>query len=703
MASEQSGTSVHEIQAFLGQFRRRLRLWSILDGLARFLLAFSLVLLTSLAVDYAADRWFDLGPPARTLLSLLWGGVLLGLAGRLLVARFLAWPSDQALALHLEARDPSLSDRLISAVELGTTPHGYSTSLLAESARRAASRLQRVNVSSLLALRPLLLHWSGALAAVLLIVAGGVLAPLVARVWMERVLLLQSSIYPRQTAMIFAGDETAPIKVARGRDVEVNIDVTEATVVPERAWLWSRSEEGVLRSTAMTLVGQRRFRALLSNVILPVEIRAAGGDGRTAWRQVMPVEPPRLVSARVKIQPPAYTGLPESEAPISGSAIPVPDGAGVTLEIVANKELVQAEVATPEGTTPCTLLEKKTYRWQGVMDRSVQLRLQVVDDDGLSLDEPFPVDLAHVADQPPRVTAQPTGVSGAVTATALIPMRFDAQDDYGLGKIELEVEVDTNEPKREPIEVAELHKEVEGRTEFPVESHSLAVGQKLALKIAAADRDDRNGPNESSSETFRFEIVTAEELMARLSEREVAFRERLEQLIVELREGREALVDASQLTSDPSEEAQTAQRLGLDRVTTIVRKNQAELASLGEGVVGILDELTNNRIGDITLTDRLRKSILDPMRRTIDGTFPRAAEALQPLHQGETTPEAFHHAEASLAAVIADCENLLAAMLKLESFQEVVSLLQTIVDEQEKLNEATRNKRKEKLLDVIRE
>jgi hypothetical protein len=159
----------------LARLRRRERGLAFLWGSARALALATTVLIFACLADWVIDRWQDTPWLLRCLLlggqAVLWLGLTVLLILRPLLRRL----QDSRLALHVEARIPTLQHRLISAVQLnrdGAAIEGMSPELIAAVTRQAEDRTGAVNFASLADHRRL--RWSvGLLTPVIL--AGGLL------------------------------------------------------------------------------------------------------------------------------------------------------------------------------------------------------------------------------------------------------------------------------------------------------------------------------------------------------------------------------------------------------------------------------------------------------------------------------------------------------------------------------------------------
>lgn len=126
-------------------------------------------------------------------------------------------------------------------------------------------------------------------------------------------------------------------------------------------------------------------------------------------------------------------------------------------------------------------------------------------------------------------------------------------------------------------------------------------------------------------------------------------------------------------------------------------------------------ELQNNRIPDYEeLLSRLTDGIANPLRNIAESMYPSFRTELETLQ--DTLPHATGDEvdvaaiDAAIAASILESEELLTEMrrvldrmLELETFNELVDLLRSIIDSQEKVAELTKQERKAQLRRLLEE
>ncbi len=368
-----------------------------------------------------------------------------------------------------------------------------------------------------------------------------------------------------------------------------------------------------------------------------------------------------------------------------------------------------------------------------------RMRIELEDVDGITSIEPIRLLVNGIPDQPPVVQTELRGIGTSITRKATIPVAGKITDDYGIAKAEFQFRIDKDKnwrtspfrrpPTGTPKEYA-LHREDSDNTErFEVLPLELKIGQRLNLSVLALDGDNLNGPHSTRSEEYVFQIVSDEELLSLLYVKEVNLRERFEKIIAELEGVKKDLIDhrgrasesagrgsgnASREKSDAKRGSETegdTENLG-DLQTAIavcavrslyqVRKNSVETASVEESFRGLLDELVNNAVHTQQMADRIGLQIIQPLHLANEKDFPAADEAIglfklavdsrrDPIPQIDTSVRA-------VTTLIAHLKTALAEMQDLVKFHEAIARLQTMIKDQEKIIDTTKQEQKKRRL-----
>jgi len=392
------------------------------------------------------------------------------------------------------------------------------------------------------------------------------------------------------------------------------------------------------------------------------------------------------------------------------------------------------------------------------LDSDKTLIFTLFDSDGIRSRDPVRLSLAAAADEAPQVDVELKGIGTAITSGARLPVEGEVSDDYGLAKLWFDYRIDEGEAKQQPLATR-----IDGQDKLEV-SEALEVGplklvpkQKLHLNVKAVDSYAlEDTPNSGAGPQYVLDVVTPDQLRAILAARELALRRRLETIMQEMTDTRDSLArisfepipaspkqpegkipavkppatspstsflaptakpisgaepgdepgDKTSKQSDVSPEQRLAQRLVLaERTVQNSERSANETLNLAVAFDEIQAELINNRVDTEELRSRLKDGIADPLRSIATELFPVLEARLKAMQAGINDPAAAEKAQAAALAqsdaILVRMKQVLDKMLELETFNEVLDRLRTIIALQEKMNLETKEKQKQKLRNLL--
>lgn len=729
-------------RAALDGLRRGIHRYVIVEGAAAALAVFVIAGALTLLID----RSFELSREAR----LAWTEALVAATGGVLgwrLFRRLATPlTDRALAARLEKQFPQLRDSLSSAVHFSSAdrlPDDCSPKLLARTCELAEQRTAALDLAE--AFNPWPRTAAVGLAAALLVAAAifGLKRPELVSVWAQRQFLLRNVAWPRDTHLAIDGFQNGAIKVARGDDLTLVVRAATAGVVPDKVQLAYRTSQGVRGRANMVRDGQadpqrddaQRFTHVFPALLSDLEFDVRGGDGRLLGLRVEVVEPPALVSTTLRCEFPGYLNRPAQDIEARGN-VDVPRGTRVEIVAQANKPLERIEAEElAAGAASRTVLAPEpgglTFRYErGQVLEDQTLQFKLYDTDGIANQRPIRLVVAAVADAKPTLNVRPRGVGSSVTARARIPLSGKVQDDHRVARVwRTLVKQETGETiVEEDFALAEaaVRETAEVEATLALAPLQLAVGQKLGLTIKAADLCDLDGPAQIGvGEVFHLEVVTPEALTALLENRELNLRRRFETILSEVEQTSDELTALASKQADaaaeegsppaaakpPAEEKPPAEKANEPSAELVAlrawqnsRKNADETLGVWQAFQLLLDEYSLNEIANPQRMSRLQGGILTPLKGLTEEAFPQFVAQLDALHKQVAAAERQPTADAgqTLAAAQRQCQTvsqemhrILEQMLELETFNEAVDKLRSIIAAQERLNRQTEAERKQ--------
>ena len=496
------------------------------------------------------------------------------------------------------------------------------------------------------------------------------------------------------------------------------------------------------------------FRAIIANLRFDV----LGYDHRLRDYTIQVVDGPELSNIELDCVFPKYLvnerlslWMPRTETYRNG--IQLPHGTQITLRAKANKPIVSATV-TNTVTDEVEVIafgaeasESFAYEIPS-LDEDAMFTISLLDIDGVSSRESHGIFIASVEDRAPEVDIRLRGVSTAVTPDARIPLVGTIEDDYATARAWAEVFPSGGVEENQTIEIGaggEIDAAVDLRAMRSRDNEPLELEprDKLTLTVKATDNNDLHAePNIGAGDRYQIDIVTPDELLNMLETRELGLRRRYEQIIEEITLTRDSLVrvqneltgavdrglepediraaeepaadeSANNSTPDgdePSEDEIIRElRLRLLRVERAIQQSQKstqEVLGVAVSFEDIREELINNRVDSEERKQRLQEQIAQPLRSIVDDRFPQFEQRLEALRidlndGNDTAAETANSAVDEANELVAALESVLQRMLDLETYNELIDIVRSLLEDQEELIDATKKEQAEDLLDLL--
>ncbi|PAY21474.1 polyketide synthase [Rhodopirellula sp. SM50] len=538
----------------------------------------------------------------------------------------------------------------------------------------------------------------------------------------------------------------------------------EDAEVPSACTVYYETDDGTRGQSNMRRVGRQRdgYQAFvldgppLSNLASSFSFSIQGLDDRLVDYRIEAAEPPAISAMNVKIRYPDYlrdsatsTATDESEYDFETpyqAGLRISEGSGVTLEAVSSLPLGDVDVVL-ESDGQETRVTDLTYAddRQSVrlkldtFDNPTAIRIVPSDPDGISAQAPFRYFLGAILDEPPSVSLALNGIQSAVTPIARLPLECVAEDDYGVVSVTAFVAQSASANQGDggnasaPPELAEpisqrLELDRDGQAGAVIDLRELTNSGQIpalqpgsAISVYAEARDGYNldGTHLTTSEIYRLQVVTPEELLTLMERRELGLRTRLEQTVTETQGLRDQLAgfrsDRFELLMERQQgesEQQTRQRelriigLRVQQSGLQASKTAEELTGIAESLDDLLLEMVNNRVDSKDRQERLGSGVRDPLRKIVDVSMEQLKQQIRAIEGSIEQPEqALEHTEAAIQTadqVLLELTAVLEKMLDLESYNELLDLVRGLIQDQEQLKEDTQQERKNRVKDLFK-
>jgi hypothetical protein len=428
----------------------------------------------------------------------------------------------------------------------------------------------------------------------------------------------------------------------------------------------------------------------------------------------------------------------------------LPRGTRLTLHLRCNKPLVRASITNPDSHETKSIEfapQDSSYDFEHrveALGEHLTLDVTLIDQDYVFSERPYRLHITGIEDGPPTINMRLSGIGTAVTPDVLVPASGKVTDDYGLGKAWVEVAVNDTDPREfdfRPAATGEADVSVDFRSERgKPDGVALQPKDKLHVTVKALDRYELgSGPHLAAGDHYQLDVVTPDQLLASLEARELGLRKQFEHIIEEMTEARDMLlrvrtdgpgsstseeVEAQPAGSQPSAKA-IAERLERVWSLRLLRARQAVMQSqksaqetLGVAAAfrDIREELINNRVDTEDRKVRLQDKIANPLQHIGTQEFPELDRRLEQLaamldrveqrkayeQEDAETVNAAQRAMEQTTQILNEMDAVLKQMVDLEEFNELLDIVRSLIEDQERLMNESKREQKKAVLDLLK-
>jgi hypothetical protein len=489
------------IQELLDSVRRRWRRLMLLEVTTRAAGAGALAVLGAFVIALWTSH------SSAALAATAAAGLLAGVAAVI----WAIWPvrhvpSDRAVARFIEERDPSLDERLVSAVDVAKAEAGIerpalADAMVADAARAAASVDPRAIVPSE-AIRRWTLRAAASLALLLL-------ALIVARHSIRQA-------YDTIALLLFPSHVTLDVlpgnaKLQAGSDLTIQAHLVgnTAPVVAQLLRAPKGSEEW--QPMEMEAASDGRFSAGLQALTTSFRYKVLAGAVSSPAFDVSVLRAPRV--ARIDVEyayPPALGLKPRIEE--DGGDIYGPEGTQVTVRVHTDAPVTTGQMVLGADRSLALTAESPTVLRGGLqITGDGSYRVALADADGMKSRGDTEYFIRILDDRPPEVHIVRPASDRRVTPLEEVEIAAEAQDDFGVSALELVYAVRGEAEKVVPLGIAPRQTSVSGHYVMYLEDLDVTPGDFVSYYVRARDLPRGKAASESRSDIFFLEVKPFEE------------------------------------------------------------------------------------------------------------------------------------------------------------------------------------------------
>jgi hypothetical protein len=469
------------VQSYLGEFVSRRRRLTVLRATGRALAVFAIWGLLACGVD----RVLHLAGAVR--MGLLSAGALVAALTWLLSLRPLRRPVDWVeTAGSIERQNPRFAQRLVTVTSrmLGSPDHRGSDEILSH-------LLREVDLQTGLERRRKLLYLRG---------AAGPWAVLFATISVAIALSQVPGLGMVRLGLRFAAPfanvppvTTTQLAIAPGdcdilQSEPLHIDAHARHLGDNPLWLFITDDDAHWSRYTMDDAGGGNFGFTLNTVARDLHYYLQGGDASTPRYTIRVKRPPAVAQFRVRYTYPAYTGRPPFSVTNTDGLLEAPAGTEAMLTIVATEPL-QSALLTFGG-------EKVLMERTG-LENVRQVKLPIRKDASYELDlistrevhgsGPAKMQIRATPDHPPLARLIQSGQSLRLNPRDILPLSYQALDDYGLDALTVHAQANGTEVTQMPLRMSGDRRRQEDTVNFDLAFLRLSIGDVLTLKLVARD------------------------------------------------------------------------------------------------------------------------------------------------------------------------------------------------------------------------
>lgn len=393
----------------------------------------------------------------------------------------------------LETAVPAMRERVLSAVELAEG-HGTESPEFRERLQDdVAADIQKISLSAALPLR-CIKPWALGFAGTCLLILGlSFISLLHLPGFLARAALpFANFARPASVQIVIVSPKPADTLVPFASEMEVVAEIIGPQ--PDRVQIESQAGDSKSRLSDMRLSSSSQFQSILPIGQTDLRYRILAADAISPWFTLSARARPRILEFAQIIVPPAYSGLPETQAKSDQGDIEALEGSTVKLTLKPNQkiskaallinpdhadhpEAIPAEITADGSITGALTVKPEIESWQIAL---------TAEETGFTNDESTPWQVIAIPDLPPIVEITEPLEQLELLADEAVRLSGLASDDVGLLKVEMGHALNAGTFSYREIS-GKTGKEASIQTLLPLAPLQVKPGDTVMIKLVATD------------------------------------------------------------------------------------------------------------------------------------------------------------------------------------------------------------------------
>jgi len=689
------------LNSFLAEFGRY-RLWLALGYGSLILLSLFLICLIA---GLTSGSLFYLSSTARLVYLGLCSLVVVAALSYHLLRPIVGRESREQLALRLEEAFPQLEDHLIASVELEShlteNPENYSTDMIRAIIKKAGSLIEGADYKLAVDRRPIL-RWGRV--SLGLVGLGVLLTLLFPGDYRESLYLFSHPLMeierpPDFVFEVFPGDtevlKNEPLLVCART---VGMKPREVEIVWMNEGSETVFEEKMVPGTSATADSLKYdFSHEFKEVRRGFSYRLEAGGERSRLYGVTVLDPPRITGLKLTFRYPRYSEIPTAVVDENDGNLVALVGTKVAIQASSNKELEGAKLIFEKGGVHRMEVKGERAAAEIEVSKENSYHIELVDRSGNINPDPISYEIVPLQDAYPTVEITSPGANIDLNETRLLPLSFEAYDDYGFSSLELHCLLES-EGVKSPEWSLQIPVGEQGGTHllsdygWDLTSLGMIPGDLVTYYLKVYDNDRVSGPKSARSQSFTARFPSLDEILSDLDLRREGEVLDLEEVLRQERQLQEKLREFSrELRRNLPEDWQEKKELeSAVRTQEELSQKLAEVADRMEESIRKTEENQLNTLEMLAKMMEVRQLLEEIATPELKEALRRLQEALERMRPTELR-RALEKFQTSQEELLQNLERTLALLKQLQAEQKLDALIQLaerLLGEQNDINQS---------------